>query len=412
MNKEDLEELQAILNMEAEAESKLKKGGMKIDIMGIVKVLWAKRKYYFISVPVAAVVAIALSLCIPKTYQVNVMLAPELSTLSGATAAGGLGSMMKTMGLGSLTSSQSGDAIMPNLYPNLVASQAFMVSMFDIPIITSDGQVRTTYFDYLSRYQKFPWWGKYVRMVKSLIPNFNERTQVSKDAKVQVLKKAPETTGDTLQADKPKTHRKHRINPTFLSERQTAIVDAMYNSISCEIDSKTYVITISATSQDPLVSAIIADSACQHLQDFITEYRTKKARVEYNHLLEQYSTAKTEYEAAKETVATFNDANWDIVQEEFAIQKQAQQNEMQLRFSAISSINQQLIASRAKLDEANPVFTVLNGATVPLDPVGPKKKQIVVGIVFMVAFVQTLWFLWKELKRKKKEEPTQPVVEE
>lgn len=37
------------------------------------------------------------------------------------------------------------------------------------------------------------------------------------------------------------------------------------------------------TDQDPLISATMADSVSMHLQQFITKYRTNKARIDVEH---------------------------------------------------------------------------------------------------------------------------------
>lgn len=53
--------------------------------------------------------------------------------------------------------------------------------------------------------------------------------------------------------------------------------------ITCAIDQKTEVITITVQDQDRLVCALMADSARQHLEDFIIQYRTKKAKIDVLH---------------------------------------------------------------------------------------------------------------------------------
>lgn len=387
MNKQDLEELQELLDMEVEEEATQS----RFDIAGLLKSLWTKRKYFYISLPIAAIVAVVLSLDMPKYYVVNVKLAPELS--GSASSAGGLTSIMKNLTGGRLNSGQESDAILPNLYPDLMNSQAFLVSLFDIPVESKDGKIKTTYYEYLSKHQKTAWWTKAMGFAHSLIPSFGGE---EKDAKQAEKDNQMEDNG--LQSVTNKS-----TKTLALSKRQAAIAKAIAGNVVCDVDKKTYVISISVNAQDPVICATVADSACQRLQEFITDYRTKKAKVEYDHIVEQYNVAKAEYEEAKERVAAYNDANWDLVEEEFVVEKQALQNEMQLRFSAFSTINTQLIASRAKLDEARPIFTVLDGATVPLRPAGPSKKKFVLGIVLMVGFVQALWILRKELSKKKEE---------
>lgn len=394
MTKKELEELQELYDMEFDEETEKS----NFDIAGLVRKLWEKRRYYYISIPISAVVALLISLSIPKTYTVEVKLAPELS--ASGMSGGGLSSLMKNFGLGRSSSSGDGDAILPNLYPDLMNSQLFLTSLFDLPVVSRNGKINTTYYDYLDKYQKTTWWSKVIGLCMSLIPKFETEDEVAE---------APKTNHTALNDS---TISKRKFNPQALNKRQSRIAKAIARNIVCDVDKKTYVITICVAAQDPLICATVADSTCQRLQDFITEYRTKKARIEYDHILEQYEVARKEYEQAKEDVAAFNDANWDIVDDEFVIEKQALQNEMQLRFSAFSTMNTQLLAARAKLDEARPCFTVLDGATVPLKPTGPKKKKIIIVFVFLVCLIQTAWLLRKEIFKKKEEEEAGVEVQE
>ncbi len=382
MNKEELEELQALLNMDAE-DSSSKKSKKGLDIMGLIKTLWSKRKYYYISVPITLVVAVVLSLCIPPYYVVEVKLAPELSGGSSA----GLGGLLKSLGSGRMPSNGGdADAILPNLYPDLMNSQTFLVSLFNIPVVSKDGEIKCTYYDYLRKYQEYPWWTKLIGMaISAIIPDDDE------------------VVNSTVTAKGQSKTRSHEFNPSALTKRQMKVVKAISKNVVCDVDKKTFVISIAVKAQDPLICATVADSTCQRLQDFITEYRTKKARVEYEHMVEQYKTAREEYEEAKERVSAYNDANWDLVEEDFVVEKMALQNEMQLRFSALSAINTQLLAARSKLDEARPVFTVLDGATVPLKPIGPKKKNVVIFILFFVCSLQSAWLLRHNFFGKKED---------
>ena len=114
----------------------------------------------------------------------------------------------------------------------------------------------------------------------------------------------------------------------------------------------------------------------------------------------QYDKAKQEYEGAKNKLASFNDENWDLVEEDFILEKQALQNEMQLKFSAYTAFNTQLISARAKLEELRPVYTVLDGASIPLkkDKEGPKRSRMVIMLVFLVFAIHSAWILRDDLK--------------
>ena len=70
----------------------------------------------------------------------------------------------------------------------------------------------------------------------------------------------------------------------------------------------------------------------------------------------------------------------------------------------------QLQMGRAKIQEAKPMFTVVEPATVPLLPSGTSRKMILVGVVFLAVVGAAAWVLfgedlWKKLKEGLNEQP-------
>lgn len=293
----------------------------------------------------------------------------------------GLGGLARSMGLSRSSTGQEEDAIIPMLYPNLMNSQTFLVSLFDIPVESKDGKIKTTYYDYLAHHQKTSWWAEAKAKFFNLFSFSDDEKPAPRIIKTDSI-----------------------VNPTALNKHQSMIMKAIASKIVCDVDKKTMVISITVTDQDPVICTTVADSTCQRLQNFIIDYRTKKAKAEYEHMLEQTEIAKQEYEEAKDELAAFNDANWDLVDGDLIVQRQGMQNDVQLRFSAYSTMNTQLLMARSKLDEARPVFTVLDGAAVPLQPIGPQKKKIVVGFLIFVCFIQCIIILLREYRKSKNTE--------
>lgn len=93
---------------------------------------------------------------------------------------------------------------------------------------------------------------------------------------------------DTLQSKSKGT----AMNAFQMSKKDYDLVQGLKQKITCNVDKKTEVITISVQDQDPLVSAIMADSVRQHLQNFIIQYRTNKARIDVQHYLKLTKDAK------------------------------------------------------------------------------------------------------------------------
>ena len=76
------------------------------------------------------------------------------------------------------------------------------------------------------------------------------------------------------------------------------------------------------------------------------------------------------------------------------------ENTMQLQYNAYTTVSSQLEAARAKLRQYTPVFTVIEGAAVPVLHSGPKRMLMVIGFVFGVFVVMTLYFLRNILFKK------------
>ena len=183
-------------------------------------------------------------------------------------------------------------------------------------------------------------------------------------------------------------------------KRKEILLDKIKSNISCDVDKKTEVITIKVEAQDPLVCATMADSVRVHLQDFITRYRTNKARVDVEHYEKLAVKSKKEYEYCAQIYSAYCDANQDVMLQSFLSKRDELENEMQLKFNTYSAMRTQLEAMRAKLQEKTPAFTTLQCATVPVKPAGPKRIIFILGMCFLATFVTALWLARKQLFTK------------
>lgn len=87
-------------------------------------------------------------------------------------------------------------------------------------------------------------------------------------------------------------HANNRVNPFRLTKKQDEIARNIASKVSCSVDKKNYVISISVEDQDPLICATITDTVQSRLQQFITEYRTSKARKDLEYYQKLCADAK------------------------------------------------------------------------------------------------------------------------
>ena len=146
------------------------------------------------------------------------------------------------------------------------------------------------------------------------------------------------------------------------------------------------------------MAKILADSVQNHLQQFVTNYRTNKARVDEKHYKQLYDEAVSAYEQSCDEYARMSDAYSNVVLNRYQMKLDNQEKDMQLKYTALQTINTQLQVASAKVQERTPAFTVIKGASVPLRPAGPKRMIFVLGMLMLVTFAEICWLLRKEFR--------------
>ena len=328
-----------------------------VDIFVIWNRIWQKKKLFCVVGVVSFILACLWNLPMPRYYQCQVVLAPE-NTMNDNGLMGNVAAMMgfNTQGQG------SGDAIYPELYPKVLSSNDFIQHLININVQTIDGQVDTTYYTYKQKYQK----GNPVVKAVTKVPK----------AIFSLFKKKEEKGKSSSKG----------VDLFNLTKEQTEVFTGIRQSIGCSVEMKTGLITITVTDQDPLICATIADSVRTKLQAFITEYRTNKARNDVEYYKKLTVEAKLAYEKARQGYGSYADQNTDVVMQSYKLKESDLENDMQLKFNAYSAMRNQLQLAEAKLQERTPAFTVIQGATVPQSPAGPKKKiNIIIFVLFTFA---------------------------
>lgn len=329
------------------------------DIIAMFKTLWNRRKVFYWLWPITFVLSSALILCVPRYYTCEVILAPEAQS-SGPS--GSLQALASSFGFNMQTVGNV-DAYYPTLYPSIVESPDFLIKLFDTKVATSDGEYEGTYYDYMRTKHKFVFWKRWKNKILGLLAP---------------KEPAPIVKGSSVDKG---------VNVFCLSKTQKGVIGLMADNIVCSVDKKTDVITISVTAQDKLVCATMADSVCVALQKFITDYRTVKNRIDLKYYEEIMNDAYCEYQQASDEYVRFVDSHSGMNLERYRIEAQNLETEMELKRSAYTSFQKQHFATQARLQENTPVFTIMQSASIPLRPSGPKRMFFVLAMLVVATFV-------------------------
>lgn len=348
----------------------------EIDWMGIFRQIIAIRKKLYKAAGIGLIAGIVIALGIPKQYTVNVTLSPEMGSNKSTS---GLASMAASF-LGGSIGNDSPDALNATLAPDIVASTPFLLELMNSRVITQDRSIDTTLTAYLEE-QKSPWWNTILKIPSMAINNIKSLLDDEREIKSKI------TDGGSIE----------------LSEKDTKKLEGLRKLITANVDKKTAITTLSVTLQDPKVVATIADSVVSKLQQYITTYRTTKAKEDSKYLEILYKERQQEYYEAQQHYARYVDANTNVVYQSTLAERERLQNDMNLAYQVYSQVAQQLQVARAKVQEEKPVFAVVEPAVVPLYPSGTSRKTIMLGIVFLTIAGTMFWELlgktfWKNFK--------------
>lgn len=351
----------------------------EIDLIALFRKLYINRKNIYKAVGIGIAAGIIIGFSLPRTYQVDVNLSPE----SGVSATGGLSGIASMFGLGSASAGFGEDALTFNMFPEIVKTNPFALEMLQIPIQTQKGDSIILY-DYLDT-EKKSWWGYAMGAPGMLIGG------------IKSLFKGEQKDSITT------------IDPFHLTSEQSGRIGMLKKILKVETDKKSNMTKVTISLQDPLAAAIVADSAVHKLQEYITDYRTRKAKQDYDFQLSLCEQYKKEYFEAQQKYAKFADANRNVILQAVTSEKDRLQKNLSLAEQIYSQSMGQLQVLRGKVQEAKPVFAVVEPATVPLAPASPKKMLIIIAFAFLAFVLESAWILFgkdiyhdfkNELKKK------------
>ena len=358
-----------------------KKDIKEINLIEIIKKLQSNRKSILKAIGLGFIIGSIIAFSLPKAYKVNIALSPESGQNGNSNSFAGMASMLGIGGIGG----NGQDALNSTMFPDLIKSTPFILEMYNVEVTPQKSQHAMKLSDYIDT-QKSPWWG-YIFNLPGMAINGIKSLFISND-----------NTNESNSI----------IDPFRLTGEQNGKINAIKGALLASEDKKSGMTIVSATFQDPEVAATVADSAVAKLQKYIIDYRTRKAQEDCNYLEKLCKEHKEEYYKAQKAYADFMDANRNVVLQRTQAEGTRLQNDMSIAFQIYSQVETQLQVARAKVQEAKPVFAIVEPATVPLSPSSPNKKIIILGLMFLGFIGSSAWILfgkelWHSLRSTNKE---------
>lgn len=144
----------------------------EIDFWGMAKKVIAHKRLLYGTFVASFVIGIIVAFNIQKKYTSEVIVAPEISSSMGM--ADGLSDLASMVGVDLKSDGSSVDAIYPQIYPDIFASNDFVLDLFDIQVQLLDSTGSKTYYQHILKDTHIPFWSYPKLWLVKLIASFKK----------------------------------------------------------------------------------------------------------------------------------------------------------------------------------------------------------------------------------------------
>ncbi|MBD2699630.1 lipopolysaccharide biosynthesis protein [Spirosoma sp. BT702] len=344
-----------------ESHQKEKSNGDELEIRlgDILNFLKSNRLKIILWAGIGLVIGIVYAFSKQNVYTSQTTVLPEIQT-----KAGNLGNLSSLAGLAGIDigsgASAGTDAIRPDVYPDVLQSVPFALHLLKQPVYSKLFGKETSLEQFINEVNKPSWLGSL----------FNSEDPGKAEAALPVTKS----------------------KPLVITKKQENLVLVVHESVAGTYDKKTGKIQVTTTWTDPIVAATVAKLSLDYLTEYISGYRTEKARSQVLFLESRLSEAKSRYQLAEYALSKFRDQNRSLYLNTAKIEEQRLQADYILAQGVFGDLSKQLEQAKIKVAEDAPVFKLLEPARVPLKKSGPKRSVLILVFGFVGLFLSILYY--------------------
>lgn len=338
-------------------------GENEIDLIEIIRKLWAKRKFILKVTLLFVCVGILTALFTAKEYTAGCTIVPQSG---GKNASSGLGGLAAMAGI-NLGSMDNEEVLSPKIYPKVLASVPFQKELMRKRIKLEEYDHPVSLIDYYTdeKYRKFSLGGVLLKytvglpgvIMKAVRGNRPEETLSTGNSAIQ-----------TLSVD------------------ESRCMSVLKENVTLNVNDKEGVVTVSAVMPEPLAAAQLAAEVQAMLQKYITEFKIQKAQAKLEFIEERYADARKQFEAKQKELAQFRDANRNFASAIAKTTEERLSSEYTVASGVYSELAKQREQANIQVKEDTPIFTVVEPVTVPHERSKPKRGLILVAFTFLGVF--------------------------
>lgn len=338
---------------------------IEIRLADIISFLKRSRRQMLLGALLGALLGGLYAFSKPNEYTSQVTLLPEIQAKAGGSL-GSLGSLAGLAGIDVGSLSSAADVVRPELYPTVLQSAPFALAIGKQPVYSKKFKRTEPLESFINASDESRWFSRL----------FASRT------------------------DSMATETAPQIDALQLTKQQEELVKTITSRVLGTYDKKSGVLTISSTMQDPVVAAATTGHALTYLTNYVTSYRTEKARQEVEFLAKQVASARQRYQQAEYALSAYRDQNRSVFLNTAKIEEQRIQAEFLLAQDLYNTLSKQSEMAKIKVQQDTPVFKLLEPAQIPLKKSGPKRTIIIIICLCAGSLLFAVYNLFKTIKSR------------
>lgn len=340
--------------------------GDRVDLIALMKNIWLGRRIVLITFGLFVVLGVLIAMLSPVKYRAGAVLLPQVEDQRDLGQLGGLASLAG-VDLAGMMGNSSG--IAPELYPNIVSSYPFLNELVHTEFAFSGSDEGKTLFKHLEENQKANVLLKYTLRLPWTLK--------------EMLFPLKETE---LSASAERDGRMIAVTRDELD-----IFETVGSHLSVEVSTKTGLVSVAFSWEDPYVAAQVAQKVVDLLQEYVIDYKTSQVRNSLDFVEARFEEKKKEFELAQERLFAYQDAHRNRVSERISARFQELSDEYNLTRAIYQNLAQQVEQTRLTVKKETPAFSVLEPVKIPVEKSEPRRSVIVVGFG-LLGFVLGLLF--------------------
>lgn len=351
----------------------------EIDLLALAKTFWSGRHTILLTILVCGILGFFIAIFSSKEFVATTIMVPSVS--DGSSKLGGLGGLaaMAGINLGSAT----GSDLSPTVYPQIVSSLPYQLELMKTPLNFKEFSQPVTFFEYYTDKQKPNLFLKYTLGLPGVI---------IKAIKSEEPEKA--IIGDEK-------------SPYELTGKQRDVRLILSELVSLDVNPKEGILTLSAKMPEARAAAQLGQRAQELLQQYIIEFKIKKAKANLDFIQQRYNETAQKFEAAQQRLASFSDRNKNVSLATAKTEETKLNNQYNLVYGIYSDLAKQVEQAKIQVKQDTPVFTILEPVSVPTKKSKPNRPMILfiwlflggvigTGIVFGKGYYSSIKTQWNE----------------